>query len=125
MTRLILSFVALLSAQGAFAKDTAELGKPVKNLKMTDSNGKTHQISEFKGKTVVFEWLNYGCPFVRKHYDTGNMQNLQTEETSKGVVWLSVVTSAKGKQGYHEPKEMNEVNAKEGNKATATILDTK
>ena len=64
------------------------------------ASGKTVKLSDYKGKTIVLEWLNHGCPFVRKHYDTNNMQMLQQKYTSKGVVWLSIISSAEGKQGY-------------------------
>lgn len=65
----------------------------------TDSHGKTHKLSEYHGKYVVLEWTNRGCPFTQKHYESGNMQALQKEWTAKGVVWLTILSSAKGEQG--------------------------
>jgi hypothetical protein len=65
-----------------------------------DANGQTRTLAEFAGRTVVLEWTNHGCPYVRKHYDAGNMQGLQREATAQGVVWLQVISSAEGQQGY-------------------------
>lgn len=90
----------------------------------TDSNGQTHSLSDFKGKVVVLEWTNHDCPFVRKHYGTGNMQQLQKEATSKGVVWLSVVSSASGQQGYVAGSQANELTKSRSAVPTAVILDS-
>ncbi|MFY7993503.1 MAG: thioredoxin family protein [Bacteriovoracaceae bacterium] len=89
------------------------------------ASGKTVKLSDFKGKTIVLEWLNHGCPFVRKHYDTNNMQTLQKKYTDKGVVWLSIISSAEGKQGYVD--EAGALKDKESNKAFSTeiLLDPK
>lgn len=114
--------VLLLTTATAFAD--AEVGKPAPDFTLTDTHGKTHALKDLKGKTVVLEWLNFECPFVKKHYGSGNMQKLQAAETAKGTVWLSIVSSAKGKQGYYEPKEMNEREAKAKAKATAVLYDT-
>jgi hypothetical protein len=67
-----------------------DLGKPAPAFTAPDLDGKTRSLSDFKGKYVVLEWTNPGCPFVKKHYDTGNMQALQKETTAKGIVWLSL-----------------------------------
>lgn len=101
----------------------AEIGKPAPAFTATDSNGKTHQLSDFIGKTVVLEWTNHECPYVRKHYDTNNMQDLQRAATGKGVVWLSIVSSAEGKQGYTTGEEANKIIAKEKSAETARLLD--
>ena len=74
--------------------------QPAPSFTATDSQGKTRQLSDFKGRYVVLEWHNQGCPFVKKHYDSGNMQRLQKELTGRGAIWLSVISSAPGKQGY-------------------------
>jgi len=71
----------------------------------------------------VLEWLNYGCPAVKKHYNAGNMQALQATYTEKGVTWLSIVSSAPGRQGHYEPAEMNAMNEEKGNNASAVLLD--
>jgi hypothetical protein len=93
------------------------------DIKATDQNGKTHTLGEARGHPLVLEWINYGCPFSRKHYDSGNMQNLQAKYTAKGVVWFSVISSAPGKQGYLSPAEAPAAVAKEGFKGTAVLLD--
>jgi peroxiredoxin len=102
----------------------AEIGKAAPAFTVTDTKGKKHSLKDFAGKIVVLEWLNFECPFVKKHYDAGNMQKLQAEATKDGVVWLSVVSSAKGKQGYYEPKEMEARRDKASAKQTAILMDT-
>lgn len=100
-----------------------QTGKPAPEFTLTDSNGKSHKLSDFKGKFVVLEWLNHGCPFVVKHYGSGNMQKLQKEYTGKDVVWLSIVSSAPGKQGHMSPEETNKAKAENESAATAVLLD--
>ena len=75
----------------------ARVDQSAPDFTLTDSNGKSHSLSDFKGKWVVLEWVNFGCPFVGKHYDSGNMQSLQKAYTSKGVAWLSICSSAPAK----------------------------
>ncbi len=99
------------------------VGRAAPDFSGIDSNGKTHELSNYKGKYVVLEWLNYSCPFVKKEYDSKNMQSLQKEYTAKGVVWLSVISSAPGKEGYGTPQEINQKNKEAGNLATGVILD--
>ncbi|NEO61480.1 MAG: redoxin domain-containing protein [Moorea sp. SIO4G2] len=89
-----------------------------------DSNNTTHKLSDFKGKVVVLEWTNHQCPFVRKHYNSGNMQKLQKEATSKGVVWLSIISSAPGKQGHVTPQKANELIKSSSASPTAVIIDS-
>lgn len=84
--------------------DAPNVGAPAPAFKATDIHGKERQLSEFKGKYVVLEWHNQSCPFVKKHYDSGNMQKLQKELTGKGVVWLTVISSAPGSQGFVTPE---------------------
>lgn len=91
----------------------------------TDSNGQTRRLSDFKGKVVVLEWTNHQCPFVNKHYGTNNMQQLQKEATSKGVVWLSIVSSAPGQQGYVTANQANDLTKSRNAVPTAVILDPK
>jgi peroxiredoxin len=88
-----------------------------------DSNGKTHNLSDFKGKTVVLEWTNHECPFVKKHYESGNMQALQKEKTGKGVVWLSVISSAPGEQGNVTPEKANELTKTRNASPVAVLMD--
>ncbi len=100
-----------------------EIGAPAPTFTLPDTHGNEHDLGKYRGQWVVLEWLNYGCPFVQKHYKSGNMPKLQAEFSEAGVVWLSVVSSAPGKQGYYEPNEMNAQNERNGNKAAAVLLD--
>jgi peroxiredoxin len=114
--------LALALAAGT-ALAAPEVGQPAPAFTLTDSNGQSHNLADFKGKFVVLEWLNHGCPFVKKHYDSNNMQKLQKEYTGKDVVWLSIVSSAPGKQGHMSPAETNAAKAEKGSAATAVLLD--
>ncbi|MUH01012.1 redoxin domain-containing protein [Scytonema sp. UIC 10036] len=107
----------------AEAATPVRIGSPAPEFTATDSNGKSHKLSDFKGKTVVLEWTNHQCPFVRKHYDSNNMQQLQKDATSKGVVWLSVISSAQGQQGYVTPQEANQLTKSRSASPTAVLLD--
>ena len=104
-------------------ESAAVCGKPAPQFSLTDSNGKAHKLSDYKGKFVVLEWFNQGCPFVKKHYDSGHMQALQKEYTGKGVVWLSICSSAEGKQGFCTPGEHNTVFLKKQASPTAILID--
>lgn len=119
--RFLLSLVILALGTTAFAEVT--IGKPAPNFTLKDTTGKEHSLSDFKGKIVVLEWTNYGCPFVRKHYGSGNMQKLQKAATSKGVVWLTICSSAPEKQGYMPPAEAREVSSKMGATGSAYLID--
>lgn len=99
------------------------VGESAPNFTLTDSNGKTHSLSDYRGKIVVLEWLNYGCPFVKKHYNSGNMQRLQKANKEKGVIWFSVNSSAPGKQGYCTPEQANEMSQQNKAVPTAVLLD--
>lgn len=122
MKTIAKSAVILLSVIGA-ALAAPQTGQPAPEFALTDSNGKSHKLSDFKGKFVVLEWLNHGCPFVKKHYGSGNMQKLQKEYTGKDVVWLSIVSSAPGKQGHMSPAETNKAKEESGSAATAVLID--
>jgi peroxiredoxin len=122
-TALKLMIISLMISPWIALADVT-IGKPAPDFTLVDSNGKSHTLKNFKGKTVVLEWLNFECPFVKKYYESGAMQKIQADETAKGVVWLSVISSAKGKQGYYEPTALNARNEKEKGKATAILLDT-
>ena len=100
-----------------------EIGKPAPSFSAVDSNGKTHQLSDYRGKIVVLEWTNHECPYVKKHYGGGNMQALQKEARKAGVVWLTIVSSAPGKQGYVEPAEANALTASRNAAPTAVLLE--
>ena len=108
-------------ATAAFDSPAPEVGKAAPGFSVADTNGKTHSLDQYRGKWVVLEWLNHGCPFVRNHYDTGTMQALQKKYASQGVVWLSVVSSAPGKQGHYSNEKANDL-TKENNAAPHAVL---
>jgi peroxiredoxin len=118
----IVLFVAAATASAAGSAG-AKLDSPAPEFTLVDSEGSRHSLSDFKGKWVVLEWVNYDCPFVRKHYGSGNMQKLQKTYTGKGVVWLSVCSSAPGKQGHFSGSELKERIAKEKGAQTAYLVD--
>ena len=122
MRKFLLS-TAMIMMMGGQAFAAPVIGEAAPEWTGIDSHGVQHSLSDFKGKTVVMEWTNNGCPYVRKHYDSGNMQALQKEATDKGIVWITVASSAEGKQGHLTPEETNDLMAKEGSNATARILD--
>ena len=97
---------------------------PAPAFTATDSRGQTQSLNQYGGKYVVLEWHNQGCPYTRKHYVSGNMQNLQKEWTAKGVVWFTVISSAPGTQGYVTPPEENAYLAKMHAVPTAALLDS-
>ncbi|MGA7323907.1 MAG: thioredoxin family protein [Rhodomicrobium sp.] len=100
-----------------------EPGKPAPDFAATDSNGNTVRLSDFRGKIVVLEWTNDGCPYVQKHYNSGNMQSLQREETGRGVIWLTVISSAPGTQGYVDGREANALTKSRDAAPTEVLLD--
>ena len=101
----------------------ARIGEPAPDFTATDSNGKAQRLSDYKGKYVVLEWHNQGCPYTRKHYESGNMQRLQKEWTGKGVVWFTVISSAPGTQGYVTASAENDYVKKVNAVPTAVLLD--
>lgn len=122
MKRVLLT-LGLVGAALAQAGAEAVPGQAAPAFRLTDTKGKAHALSDFKGKIVVLEWTNYECPFVRKHYDAGAMQALQKKWTEKGVVWLTINSSAPGKQGHFTPAEWNEKAAAHKSASTAILLD--
>jgi len=99
-------------------------GTSVTDMTVTDSNGVEHNLSDFTGKRVILEWTNAGCPFVKKHYETDNMQALQKEATvDDDTVWLSIISSAPGKQGYVSGEGANELTTSRGAAPSAVVLD--
>lgn len=125
-SRLHLSFTAVLLGAllscSTRAQD-AKVGAPAPDFTAKDSRGKIESLSEYRGKYVVLEWHNQGCPFTRKHYASGNMQALQKEWTAKGVVWFTVISSAPGHQGYVTANEENDYMTNEHAVPTAALLD--
>lgn len=122
--RFIVSLLAA-SALAAPAAAAPVVGQPAPAFTAVDANGKTRSLSEFKGKTVVLEWTNSGCPYVRKHYDSGNMQRLQSQATKDGAVWLTVISSAPGTQGYVAGADAKGWKGKEKAAHTDLLLDPK
>src|SRR5712675_1680583 len=108
MKTLLLALSSLV-ATTLFAADSPPVGAAAPDFSLPDASGKTHSLSEYKGKYVVLEWFNPDCPFVKKHYGSGNMQALQKKYTDKGVVWLTICSSAQGKQGYYEHAALQEM----------------
>ncbi|MFK7827185.1 MAG: redoxin domain-containing protein [Oligoflexales bacterium] len=98
-------------------------GTKAPDFQLTAHDGKTYKLSQFKGKNVVLEWYNDDCPYVKKHYDSGNMQSLQKKFADQGVVWLSVISSAPGKQGHVDQGGAKKLIAARKSMPTAILLD--
>jgi hypothetical protein len=118
--RKLLSLALALTSIPAFAVGP---GSPAPDFKGTDSNGVQHSLSDYRGKYVVLEWANQGCPYDRKHYLSGSIESQQKDWTAKGVVWLTVISSAPGAQGYVTPAEENTYLKKMNAAPTAALLD--
>lgn len=112
------------AAEKAAGSATAALNEKAPDFSLTGIDGKSYALSSFKGKYVVLEWNNFDCPFVKKHYGSGNMQALQKKYTDKGVVWLTICSSASGKQGYYEPAVLQEKTKDVKLASTAYLRDT-
>ena len=121
MKKIVLCLSLMISMISALASDL--VGKPAPGFSLMAEDGKVYDLKNFKGKTVVLEWLNHGCPFVRKHYDSNNMQKLQKEAMSKNVVWLSIISSAPGKQGHSTPAQALKDKNTNQSKATHILID--
>ncbi|MBC8055875.1 MAG: thioredoxin family protein [Rhizobiales bacterium] len=125
MNRLFVStlvFGAALGSAGLCAAQ-ATVGQAAPAFSATDTSGKTVSLADYKGKYVVLEWTNPGCPFVQKHYDSGNMQATQKEATGKGAVWLSVNTTAKDATDYMAPAALQGWMTSKNGAPTATLMD--
>ena len=114
---------AAILALSTPALATIATGSSVADMTVVDSTGTTHNLSDFEGQRIVLEWTNEGCPYVKKHYRTDNMQDLQREATEDGAVWLSVISSAPGKQGHKDNVQVANWKAKHDVASTAVILD--
>lgn len=111
----------LLAAAPALA--SPDLGKPAPVFSAVDSNGKPVALNDYRGKTVVLEWTNHDCPYVKRHYGLGNMQAQQKDATADGVVWLSIISSAPGTQGHVSGAEANELTRRRDAAPTKVLLD--
>ena len=120
---LALTLAASPAASPAWAAD-AKIGEPAPAFTLTDTAGVTHNLSDFAGKTVVLEWTNHDCPFVKKHYNGENMQRQQADATADGVVWLVVNSSAEGKQGHVSAAQADRIQADWKAQQTAYLFDT-
>jgi len=116
---LLLCLPLALAASAVHAK----VGEPAPGFTLVDTNGTQRALGDFKGRVIVLEWFNHDCPFVKKHYDSGNMPALQSRYTAKDVVWLSINSSAPGKQGNYPPDKANELSREKNSAATYVLLD--
>jgi peroxiredoxin len=120
--KTVLLSTLLLAAAPAFA--AATVGQPAPAFSATDTSGKPVSLADFKGKTVVLEWVNPGCPYVRKHYDSANMQATQKAATGSGVVWLAINSTHTGASDYKKPADMGAWMKAQNAAATATLMDS-
>ena len=117
--------IAIILCAATLLFAAAKVGDPAPTFTATASDGKTYKLGDYRGKYVVLEWHNNGCPYVGKQYNSGNMQKLQKEWTQKGVVWFTVVSSAPGSQGYVTAAEENDYVKRMNTTPTAVLLDPK
>src|ERR1700729_3714091 len=115
------AWIVAASLSAAAAESSARIGAAAPDFVGTDSNGKSVALNGLRGRIVVLEWSNNQCPFVGKHYRSGNMQSLQKEVTAEGVVWLTILSSAPGEQGNVTAAEANELTRSRGASPTAVI----
>jgi peroxiredoxin len=113
-------FLLLLLISSAYA---VKVGESAPDFQATDSHGQVHKLSQYRGKFVVLEWHNNGCPYTRKHYESGNMQRLQREWTGKGVAWFTIISSAPGQQGYVTAEQENDYLKQMKASPSAALLD--
>lgn len=118
-----LLLMTLFCAPVLAGSDAPVVGKSAPNFAAVDSQGRMRNLTEFQGKVVVLEWTNADCPYTRKHYSTGNMQSLQALAQKNGVIWLSVISSAPGKQGYVTGPQADDLTRTRGAAPTAVLLD--
>jgi hypothetical protein len=128
-----LFFVLSVALAGQVFAAPLKSGETAPDFSLPGADGKTYKLSQFKGSTVVLEWFNKDCPYVHKFYDSKTMQGLQSEEVAKkatdgigkGIVWLTIISSAEGKEGHLTAKEAMEVRQEKGMASTALLLDDK
>lgn len=114
-----------LTTGAAFAEGAARVGQPAPAFQAVDVEGKTRNLQEFAGKTVILEWTNHDCPYVRKHYNSATMQTLQKDMAKEGIVWLSVISSPPGEQGYVEAAKAKELTVQRDAAPAGILLDPK
>jgi AhpC/TSA family len=124
--RLVAALMTLLIGVLLVPKVAAaapQIGQPAPAFTSTDSKGTSVSLNQYRGKTVVLEWTNADCPYTRKHYTSGNMQGVQALAQKNGVVWLTVISSAPGKQGYVNGPAADALTTSRGASPTAVLLD--
>lgn len=124
-TTMLATAAAILLSPAAPSHAEPKVGSPAPAFSAVSSDGKTVNLADYRGKTVVLEWTNDGCPYVRKHYGTGNMQALQKKWTDQGIVWLSVISSPPGEQGFADGARANALTAERKASPSAVLLDPK
>src|SRR5881409_4474304 len=122
-TKLLLTTLIAFAAGALYAADVPPVGSAAPDFSAPDASGKTQSLSQYKGKYVVLEWFNPECPFVKKHYGSGNMQKLQEEYTGKGVVWLTIDSNAPGSEGNLSADAASKVMTGWKTRQTALLLD--
>ena len=123
MKNVFLALVMFLSLTAAAFADVT-IGQPAPNFTLTDVSGQARSLSDYKGQFVVLEWLNPDCPFVKKHYESDNMQALQKKSMDKGVVWLTINSSAAGKEGNYPPEQLKKLLEDQDSHPTALFTDS-
>jgi peroxiredoxin len=126
MQKALMVFLSAVLVSTVASRGFADrmIGELAPDFTAQDTHGESHSLSDYKGKFVILEWFNHDCPFVRKHYNSGNMQKLQRKYTQKGVVWLSINSSAPGKQGHYPQSEASRLTQEKGATPTAVLLDS-
>src|ERR1700726_440205 len=122
-TKSIIAILTSLAATAVLAVDVPPVGSSAPDFSLTDAKGGSHSLSQYKGKYIVLEWFNPECPFVKKHYGSDNMQKLQQEYTSKGVVWLTIDSNAPGAEGNMTPEQAQKIMSSWKTHQTALLLD--
>jgi len=120
---LFQTLVITLTLYACSSSATLDVGEPAPDFEGLDTQGKPHRLADYRGKIVVLEWTNHDCPYVRKHYSAGNMQAQLQEAAAQGVVWLSIISSAPGKQGHVSPAQADELTQSRQAAPHAVILD--
>ena len=123
MKKTILIGLSSVIAAGVFAADSPTVGTSAPEFSLPDVKGKSHSLTEYKGKYVVLEWFNPECPFVKKHYGSENMQKLQKQFTDKGVVWLTIDSNAPGTEGNLNAEGAEKIMSSWKTHQTALLLD--
>lgn len=122
-SKIVILLAFLLISLSTTIAQTAKIDEAAPAFTLKDVNGKSHNLADFKGKHVVLEWINYDCPFVKKHYESGNMQKIQKQYTAKGIVWLAICSSAPGKQGHFDNETIKKRSDEYKSAFTAYLID--